>query len=95
MRMPTGRATTRQGHAMDDLHVRVANVPTEDGPGLVRHAFPDLSGLLALAVCATHNSMTSELRADDPDVPLCPLCAVFLAAAELEHGHLGDDWKAM
>jgi hypothetical protein len=80
---------------MDELHVRVSNVLTEDGVRLERHAFLDVSGLLAVAVCATHNSMTSELRSDDPDVPLCPLCAVFLAAAELDHGHLGDDWKAM
>lgn len=79
---------------MDELHVRVSNVLAEDGVRLERHAFLDVSGLLAVAVCATHNTLTSELRSDDPIVPLCPLCAVFLAAAELQLGD-GPDWKGM
>lgn len=77
---------------MDELHVRVSSVLAQDGLRLERHAFLDVSGLLAVAVCATHTSLTSELRSDDPDVPLCQLCAVFLAAADLQ---VGDDWKAL
>lgn len=46
-----------------------------------RHAFQDLTGHFAIARC-THTAYVKELRPDDPSVPLCPLCRVFLMADE-------------
>lgn len=59
---------------------RVSTHIGPDGAVLARHAFRDLSGQIAQAVCE-HTSLTERLAPDDPAVRGCPLCALFLAFA--------------
>lgn len=49
-----------------------------------RHAYQQtLTDLWAVAMCS-YPSLVTELRTDDPAVPMCPLCDLFLLAAEVD-----------
>ncbi len=64
-----------------NIYLRVSDVLTRNGPQPERHVFRDISGQIAVALCQ-HFAFTDKLRDDDPDVVMCPLCAVFHAADE-------------
>lgn len=53
-----------------------------------RHVFYSLADQLAVAPC-DHTAATTDLTADDPDTPLCPICRLYLAA-----GYPGPDSTA-
>ncbi len=55
---------------------RVSTTLGPNGPGRERHAFKDLSGHLATALCE-HTAPVDRLGADDQSARLCPLCWLF------------------
>lgn len=74
---------------MSDLPEPVVRVARGHRATYERHAYRTLTGLWAVAMCS-YVSLTAELRTDDPDVPMCPLCDLHLLAAEVDVTQLGD-----
>lgn len=69
---------------------RVSTVVGPGGPVRERHAFADLSGHIAQAVCQ-HTAMTGQLGDDDTTVRLCPLCVLFVGS-DLARGQ-SEMWR--
>lgn len=69
-----------------DVHIRVSPVLAPAGTFLQRHVFPSLDDAVVEALCH-HFAVAADLRDDDEQIPLCPLCTVLhgLEVAE-QHG---------
>lgn len=57
-----------------------------------RHAFPDLTGRIAEAVCE-QTAFTDQLQPDDLSARLCPLCALFVGTALAKQQGDGQQWE--
>lgn len=88
--------TDQAGDSPEPL-IRVARGLSADSTVVAeRHAYRTLTGQWALAMC-THVSLTADLGDDDDSVPMCPLCAVFVMAANVDVTQLNKDpdWQGM
>jgi hypothetical protein len=75
-----------------DVEWRVAEHIGPHGHIRERHAYRDLTGHIAEALCE-QTAFTEQLQPDDEGARLCPLCALFVGTA-LAKTHNDDDlWR--
>lgn len=70
---------------------RVAVHLGPDGEVRERHAYRDLSGQIAEAVCE-QTAFTAQLEPDDEAAQTCPLCALFVGVALADQMGDGEQW---
>lgn len=71
-------------------------ISTHIGPGgdvRERHAYRDLSGQIAEAICE-QTAFTEQLEPDNDAVRACPLCVLFVGASLAERMGDGENWRS-
>ena len=78
-------------NATVDVEWRVSTHLGPDGGVRERHAYRDLTGHIAQAVCE-QTAFTEQLEADDEAARPCPLCVLFVGVALAEQLGDGEQW---
>jgi hypothetical protein len=78
---------------MADVEWRVATNIGPDGNVRERHAYRDLSGQIAQAVCE-QTVFTERLEPDSDAVRACPLCVLFVGVALADQQQGDERWSS-
>ena len=78
-------------NATVDVEWRVSSHLGPHGDVRERHAYRDLSGHIAQAVCE-QTAFTEQLEPDDESARPCPLCVLFVGVALADEIGDGEQW---